>query len=214
MEARKKNLIGHIGITNHRIQVAQDAIDSGLYETLQFPFSYLATDPEIQLVNSCMEKGMGFIAMKSLAGGLILNARAAYAFHAQFDHVVAIWGIHRPAELQDFLELSEHPSEMTLVIQELIDRDRQMLSGEFYRGCRYCMPCPSGISIPDCARMSLMIRRAPTTVFFNDEWQAKMKQIEQCINCRQCAERCPYGLDTPNLLRRNLIDYEEQLGLV
>lgn len=155
VEAREKGMMGHIGITNHRIQVAQEAIDSGLYETLQFPFSYLATDPEIQLVNSCKEEGMGFIAMKSLAGGLILNARAAYAFHAQFDHVVAIWGIQRPAELQDFLELSEHPSEMSHDIQELIDKDRQMLSGEFCRGCGYCLPCPSGISIPDCARMSL-----------------------------------------------------------
>ena len=44
---KKDGKIRHIGITNHRISVAQEAIDSGLYETLQFPFSYLAADADL-----------------------------------------------------------------------------------------------------------------------------------------------------------------------
>lgn len=212
-EAKSKGLIRHIGITNHRIHVAREAIESGLYETLQFPFSYLATEEEIQLVQACKEKEMGFIAMKSLAGGLINNSGAAYAFHAQFDHVLPIWGIQKQSELLEFLELTRSPSRMTSEIQALIQKDKDMLSGEFCRGCGYCLPCPAGIAIPEAARMSLMIRRAPTVVYFNESWQAKMKQIEECIDCRHCADNCPYGLDTPNLLRRNLIDYEEQLQL-
>ena len=32
--------LGRTGITNHRLSVAKEAIESGLYETLQFPFSY------------------------------------------------------------------------------------------------------------------------------------------------------------------------------
>ena len=35
-------MIRHIGITNHRLSVAREAIESGLYETLQFPFSYIS----------------------------------------------------------------------------------------------------------------------------------------------------------------------------
>ena len=37
-EAKGKGLIRHIGITNHRLNVAREAVESGLYETLQFPF--------------------------------------------------------------------------------------------------------------------------------------------------------------------------------
>ena len=44
LEAKAQGKIRHIGITNHRLAVAEEAIDSGLYETLQFPYCYLATD--------------------------------------------------------------------------------------------------------------------------------------------------------------------------
>ena len=87
LQAREQGKIRHIGITNHRLAVAQQAIDSGLYETLQFPFSYLASDKELDLVNLCKEHDMGFIAMKSLAGGLINHAATAYAYLEQCPHV-------------------------------------------------------------------------------------------------------------------------------
>ena len=46
LEAKKQGKIRHISITNHRLAVAHEAIDAGLYETLQFPFSYLAGEQE------------------------------------------------------------------------------------------------------------------------------------------------------------------------
>ena len=53
LEAKEKGMIRHIGITNHRLNVAHEAIESGLYETLQFPFCYLATDKDLELVQDC-----------------------------------------------------------------------------------------------------------------------------------------------------------------
>lgn len=92
LEAKAQGKIRHIGITNHRLSVANEAIDSGLYETLQFPFCYLATDKDLELVEKCKKADMGFIAMKALSGGLITHSEAAYAFEAQFDNVLPIWG--------------------------------------------------------------------------------------------------------------------------
>ena len=51
-------MIRHIGITNHRLKVAHEAIDSGLYETLQFPFSYISGEQELELVNKCKAANM------------------------------------------------------------------------------------------------------------------------------------------------------------
>lgn len=79
LEAKGKGMIRHIGITNHRLSVAKEAIESGLYETLQFPFSYISGEQELELVQLCKEHEMGFIAMKGLSGGLITNSAAAYA---------------------------------------------------------------------------------------------------------------------------------------
>lgn len=211
LEAKEQGKIRHIGITNHRLEVAKEAIESGLYETLQFPFCYLASNKDIELVQMCKEADMGFIAMKALSGGLITNSRLAYAYLAQYDNVLPIWGVQRMSELQEFLEYVKNPPVMTKELQAIIDKDRIELAGEFCRGCGYCMPCPVGIEINNCARMSLLIRRSPALLQLTEEVQAKMAKIEDCLNCGKCASKCPYGLDTPTLLRRNLEDYKQVL---
>ena len=212
LEAKDKGMIRHIGITNHRLNVAHEAIDSGLYETLQFPFCYLATDKDLELVQDCKKAGMGFIAMKALSGGLINNSAAAYAYLAQFDNVLPIWGVQRESELDQFLQCIREGAELTDERRATIERDRRELCGEFCRGCGYCMPCPAGIEINQCARMSLMLRRAPAQAWLTEEWQAKMHKIEQCRHCGHCMAKCPYGLNTPELLQANYKDYWEVLA--
>lgn len=212
LEAKKQGKIRHIGITNHRLKVANEAIESDLYETLQFPFCYLATEDDQRLVSACKEKDMGFIAMKALSGGLITNSAAAYAFEAQFDNVLPIWGVQRMSELEEFLSYIACPPVMNEEIRAIIEKDRRELMGDFCRGCGYCMPCPAGIEINNCARMSLMIRRAPSDAQLTPQMQEKMMKIEECLHCNQCMSRCPYHLNTPELLQKNLKDYKEILA--
>ncbi len=211
LEARKQGKIRHIGITNHRLAVAQKAIDSGLYETLQFPFSYLASEKELSLVEQCRERNIGFICMKALAGGLINHAATAYAYlsQPQFAHVEPIWGIQRESELDEFISFQQNPPVMDADKQARIDADRRELTGDFCRGCGYCQPCSVGIEIESCNRMYLFLRRAPYSVYLTEEFHEKMEQVENCIHCDLCKSRCPYGLDIPTLLRRNLEDFRE-----
>ena len=200
VQAKEKGLIRHIGITTHKLAVAQEIIDSGLYETLQYPFSYLSSEKEIALVRDCIAKDMGF------------RSDAAMAYMTQFDGLVPIWGIQRENELQEWLSYMNDTPSMTGEIADYIRREQTELAGDFCRGCGYCLPCPMGIEINNCARMSLMVRRAPSSGWLSPAWQEKMAKIETCINCRQCTTRCPYELDTPELLRKNLADYKKILA--
>ena len=211
LEAKRAGKIRHIGITNHRLGVAKEAVQSGLYETLQFPFCYLATKQDEELVEMCHKANMGFIAMKALSGGLITNSSAAYAHMAAFPHVLPIWGVQREKELDEFLSYIDNPPELTEEIKEIIEKDRKELAGDFCRGCGYCMPCPAGIEINNCARMSLLLRRSPSELQLTKEVQDKMEKIENCLHCGQCKSKCPYGLDTPALLAKNLEDYKNVL---
>ncbi len=207
LRAKEEGKIRHIGITNHRLAVAEEAVLSGLYETLQFPFSYLASEKEEALVRLCERENVGFICMKALAGGLITRSDVAYAYLSEYP-VAPIWGIQHEWELREFLSYNDNPPSLTDEMREFIRKEREELVGEFCRGCGYCMPCPAGIEINTCARMSLLIRRAPTAPQLTEKSRQMMQKIENCIECGQCKAKCPYGLDTPNLLKRNYEDYK------
>lgn len=212
LEAKEQKKIRFIGITNHRHHIAEEAVRSGLYDTLQFPLSYLCSDTDLALVKLCKEKNVGFIAMKALSGGLIANSAAAYAWLDQYDNVLPIWGIQREKELDEFLSYTQNPPLLTEKRKGLIARDRRELAGTFCRGCGYCMPCPAGIEINMCARMAPLIRRSPSQQWLSKDWQMKMNKIEDCIACGRCKSNCPYELDTPELLKRNLEDYQNILS--
>ena len=118
----------------------------------------------------------------------------------------------REKELDEFISYVDNPPALTQELNDVITHDRQELQGEFCRGCGYCMPCPAGIEINNCARMSLLIRRSPSAAQLTAQMQEKMMQIEKCLHCGKCKSKCPYNLDTPALLERNLKDYKEILA--
>lgn len=209
VEAKERGWIDHIGFTSHRVDVAEKCIESGYFETCQFPFSYISADRDLALADKCKEKGMGYIAMKGLAGGLLNNARACYAFMNTYDNVVPIWGIQKIEELEQWLALADEDPQMDDDIAAYIKKERDELAGTFCRSCGYCMPCTVGIEIRNCARMNMLLRRSPWQEYMTDEWYAKMQKINDCVECGVCASRCPYQLDTPKLLKYMLKDYNE-----
>lgn len=209
LEARKKGMVRFIGITNHRMDTAIQAVNSGLFDTMQFPLSSLSSQADLELIDQCRKEDVGLIAMKAMSGGLITNAASTFAFLRQFENVVPIWGIQREAELDEFLQLDKNPPALDTALWEIINRDREELAGNFCRGCGYCMPCPAGIEIPLQARISLLLRRAPYQQFLAEGFKEKMELINKCVDCGNCKEHCPYKIDTPNLLKRQLENYTE-----
>ncbi|MCR4435922.1 MAG: aldo/keto reductase [Clostridiales bacterium] len=209
INAKKAGKIRFIGITNHKLEIAKEAAQSNLYDTVQFPLSSLSSEDDLELVEICRQNNVGLIAMKALAGGLITKASSAFSFLWQYDNVVPIWGIQKEPELDEFLDLAKNPPVLDEEMMKIIENDRVELSGAFCRGCGYCMPCPAGIPIPMAARISLLLRRAPYQPYLEDEWKEKMELISGCLECGQCKSKCPYELDTPNLLKRMLGEYRE-----
>ena len=206
LKAREQGKIRFISITNHRLAVANEAVDSGLYATLQFPFCYLCSDADLALVEKCKKADMGFIAMKALSGGLINNSKAAYAFQAQYDSVLPIWGVQKESELDEFLSYIDNPSVMDDEIRALIENDRKQLFGSFCRACGYCMPCPKGINIPGCF--------AAYNASYAHSWFTGLSQyftasavrtsepklVSNCVKCGKCARHCPQHIDIPERL--------------
>jgi len=208
VEAKEKGMVRHIGISNHRLAVAREAVESGLFDTLQYPLSPLSSHDELELADLCREHDVGLIAMKALCGGLFVNAAAAFAFFSQYDNVVPIWGIQKVEELDQFLAMADAPPAFDDEMRRVIESERNELQADFCRGCGYCLPCPADIPIPMAARMKFLLCRAPYQLFITDKWRQRMARINECTECGSCREQCPYGLDTPRLLKEMLEDYE------
>lgn len=211
IEAKNQGMIKHIGITTHKITLANEALNSGLYETLQYPFSYLSGNDEINLIKKCKKLDIGFIAMKAMGGGLLKNSKASFTYINQFDNVLPIWGIQFLNELEEFLSYSNNLT-LNNELNKIIEDDKKELGYNFCRGCGYCMPCPEEINISLSARMSLWIRRFPTEPYLTKEYQDMMSKTTDCIECYACVDNCPYELNIPELLKENYHDYQKVLN--
>ena len=213
LEAREKGMVRFIGVTNHGRERAVQAVESGLYDTLQFPLCHISTPEDLSMIELCRTHDIGLIGMKPLTGGLLTNSRPAFAFLRQFDNLVPIWGFQRMEELEEVLAFDANPPMLDNALMAEIEQDRHELSGDFCRACGYCLPCPAEIPIPMAARMMLLLRRMPYQQFVTDEWHGLMHRINECTECGHCRAHCPYNIDTPALLRRSLQDYDEFYSL-
>lgn len=209
LEAKEQGKIRHIGMTAQKCETAVEAAKSGLYDIVKYPFSYISSEEELKLVEICKENNVGFIALKSLAGGLINNAKAAMAFMSQYDHVVPIWGIQRERELDDWLGYMDKTVEMTEELKEQMEREKKILAGNFCCGCGHCMPCPMKIEISTCARMFVILRRTDPKIHLNAVNLEKMKAAETCINCKRCIKQCQNSLDIPAVLEYSVADFRK-----
>ena len=211
LKAREQGKIRFIGITNHSKDIAREAVESGLYDTLQYPLSCLSSDEELELIALCRAQNMGVLAMKALCGGLLTNVRAAFAFLRQYENVVPIWGMQKISELEEFIYLENHLPTLDDDLLKEIETVKNELQGDFCRGCGYCLPCAADIPIPTAGRITYLLGRSLTGRLLAPEMQENMRKIDNCTGCGHCKEHCPYKLDVPELLKRQQAGYFEIL---
>jgi len=70
-------------------------------------------------------------------------------------------------------------------------------------GCRYCMPCPEGVAIPNILGIYNLGRmyEAPDTARTHYGFVPEDRRQPSCTECGQCMEKCPQHLDIIALLK-------------
>lgn len=210
--ARDAGRIGHIGVTSHNLTVALELVKTGSFETLMFPFNFITVEPAEELIPLCRERGVGFIAMKPMGGGLLESATLAFKFLRQFPDIVPLVGIEKAHEIDEIVAIMAGPAALTAAEEAQIARLRQELGTRFCRSCDYCQPCPQGIRISTMLRLRSFAKRMPEARVFG-EWGQEMVAIaETCADCGDCESRCPYELPIREMLREHIAWYRERLA--
>jgi predicted aldo/keto reductase-like oxidoreductase len=209
-EALQAGKVHHVGVTSHSMDMALKMVPTGLFETLQFPFNFVTSEPADELLPLVEEHGLGFIAMKPLAGGMLADARLAIKYLLQFDAVVPDPGIETAAEIEEIVGIVEGPWALTPQERQAMADFRAEAGTRFCRRCEYCQPCPQEVRISTIMNLSSFLKRFPEERL-REGWVAEaMLTGENCIECGECEEKCPYHLPIREMIAENLALYERR----
>jgi predicted aldo/keto reductase-like oxidoreductase len=202
-KAKKAGVIKHIGITSHQIDVAKEAVKSDRFETLVFPFNFIACEAADELLPLCRKHDVGFIAMKPLAGGALDNVSIAFKYLFQFPDVLPIPGIEKPHEIEEIVEVLQGSWDISETEQREMQRLRDELGNKFCRRCDYCQPCAQEIPISSVMVIKSAIRRLPPERLFTGIFADAVEKAANCTECGDCEERCPFHLPIREMLRES-----------
>ncbi len=238
--------IGHIGFSSHGGRADFKAIvDDYPWEFCQLQINYLDRDSQAGLegMRYAASKGLGVVVMEPLRGG-VLAKKPAPKVQAVWDEAVerrtpAEWGLrwvwnhpevtvvlsgmNEEAHIEENLRTAEAgiPGSLTPKELDIVDR-----AGAAYRqslkvgctGCRYCMPCPSGVQIPVCFEVynnafsgvkGVVPPRLDYMLTLGGLFTgAAAGYASQCTKCGRCVKKCPQNIAIPDRLEEIKAHFE------
>lgn len=211
MQAQLAGQVAHVGLSSHSLEIALEAVKSGYFETIMFPFNLVASEAAQELIPLAEAEDVGFIAMKPLAGGALSEAGLAFKYLRQFPGILPIPGIEHAGEMDEIVALMKGPAELSSAEQAAIQRMRAELGSRFCRRCGYCEPCPQGVPTQALMILDSMIKRMPASKVRSDFAQA-VEKAEACTECGECEEKCPYGLPIPEMINEHVALYHREMA--
>lgn len=209
VKAREQGKIRHLGVTSHNMAMAILLIKTNLFETVQFPFNFIEPEARDELHQVARRLGIGIIAMKPFAGGVIDNTALAFKFLRQYPDVIPIPGYDSVDAVDQVMDLFEQPNMVTTEDLAQMDRYLKEVGRQFCRRCEYCQPCPNGVMITPAMGYPILARRMSPAVAVHFA-RIPMESVPKCEECNTCKERCPYELPIPEILKKNYDLFEQQ----
>lgn len=200
-ELKEAGKIREIGITSHSKDVLDMAIETGLFNTIQYPYNAVETQGE-ELFKRAKELNIGVIIMKPLAGGAISKGELAIRYILDNPNItVVIPGMDSNAQIIQNARAGIDRREMTLEEKQILAKEASTLGPEFCRRCGYCLPCPQGIDIPTNFLMEGYYSRYNLQEWAQGRYANMSPKASDCIECGICETKCPYDLPIMKMLK-------------
>ena len=172
-----------------------------------FPYNIVESQGA-ELMERARAQGVGFINMKSLAGGAIEDAALALRFAASNPNVtVVLPGMYSAQEVTENAAAVSDTSPLSAQELERAEEVRRELGNNFCRRCNYCAPCTVGISIPNVFLFQGYLRRYGLEDWARGRYDTLTAKAGDCVDCGACEERCPYQLPIREMLKSAAKDF-------
>ena len=216
----------YFGVRNPR-HVAVDLDDmiahganSVLFTCSEEDMAFYANTME-KMVQLAKERNMGVITMKPLSGGLlclpeheregldrdpIVTGSLRYIL-ANENVSLAIPGMQKMQEVEENVPVGDMPEMTEEVAAELLRSvgamKREYRYGQVCLRCGYCQPCPQEVPTPTVFRALDMYRSYPESLkhLGLELYESLEVKADACVECKQCLEKCPAGINIPMMLK-------------
>jgi len=198
-EARAAGRIRHIAITGHNPVTLTEALKTGAFEMVMFPFNVIEREALQTLITTANQMGVATSIMKPLAGGVIESKALALRFFLAHPIDVITPGMMSLPELEENFRVINEGRPLSPEELGKLEEEVQELGKEFCRRCSYCMPCEKGIMIPfvHMLHMKCHGKEMNDDVAYTLQLAKRMlPQLEACDACGKCMEKCPYNIPT------------------
>jgi uncharacterized protein len=227
-KAMGEGLIRHLGFTSHDTPENMIALlRTGEFEsvTLQYNLLNRANEP---VINEAGRLGIGVVVMGPLSGGILGTpssalsklispgvtdspAEAAFRFVLANPYVTtAISGMRTQGDIDTNKRIAEDLRPLSKADLAALDEGLKRFEAalkSLCTGCRYCMPCPHGVSIPYVFEMANSARVYGLVEGARREYAGfgkgnDAKDASFCAECGECLAKCPQKIGIPEELAK------------
>ena len=221
-EAQAAGKIGFTAFSGHKKDILIEAIMTDEFDVVQMPINVVDRDTWRDVLPLALERDMGIISMKPLAGGALTDlspeiVSLALRYAVQQDISTAVVGMKSVEEAEqnakagkDFLPLVKGAGGISAErsIRPLTEAEHKKLiaaadslSKTFCRQCEYCLPCEQGLDIPTIFILDKHYTRFGARESARERYAALSVKVDACIECGECESKCPYELPIREMLK-------------
>ena len=208
LDFKSRGLIKHVAASSHTAAALLKAMDHPAVEAVQWPFNFVMYEDAREILSKCKAQDTGFVAMKPFGGGMFPNAGPCIRFLMQYPEIVSDPGFEKIEEVEEVVALAESYEGLSDEDQQQMQNLRGELGKRFCRRCGYCSPCPHGVEIIGLMTVPSFIKRLPPERVFTESRSKTIATVDNCTDCEECEEKCPYELPIRETMRMEAKNYQ------